>query len=140
MQSITQKHEFGCGVACVAFTVGAPYDTVADLLGSAQAATKGFYCQDLVRVLAVYGLNYEHRYVRPAVLPRIFQDGVIVYLKRSALYPAGHYLAYANGMWMDPWTNFAQNRGITEAYSGFVVQLPYNPSYALLPLYNEVTR
>lgn len=131
MQSITQQHEFGCGIACVSFIAGRPYDDVARLLGAEQAATRGFWCKDLIAALRTYGLTYQYRYIQSNVgeLP----DGSIIFLKRSTLYPAGHYLAKRDGQWMDSWINFASNKRIAQARSGFRRQLPYAPSYVILP-------
>lgn len=61
MQSITQQHEFGCGIACVSFIAGRPYDDVTRLLGAGRAAARGFWCKDLVTALKIYGLAYRYR-------------------------------------------------------------------------------
>jgi len=64
----------------------------------------------------------------------MYEDGVIVFIKRSVRYPAGHYLARMNGQWMDPWINFPNDqniKNIKNATSGFRKKLPGKPIYAL---------
>ncbi len=134
MKSVTQKHNFGCGVACVAFITGKSYGEVVSVLGEKRAENEGFYCRDLVSALSKFSLAYTYKYVKPRIQRQIHQDGVIVFIKRSKKYPAGHYLARHNGLWMDPWVNFLHNGDVYSAKSGFRKRLPGKSIYALLPV------
>jgi len=132
-KSITQKHEFGCGVACVAFVVNKSYEEAVEILGRKRAAKKGFYCRDLVKVLKRFNLNYSFRYLQPRLKQKIYQDRIIVFIKRSKKYPFGHYLVRYKNLWMDPWINFSTNKKINEAKSGYCKRLLGRPIYGLFP-------
>ena len=131
MKSITQRHPFGCGVACVAFLVKKSYSEMVNILGDNKASNKGFCCKHLIKVLSRFKYSYTYKYLKPKLRRSIYQDGVIVFIKRSYKYPSGHYLIYSNGQWMDPWINFIQNNDIKQAKSGFRKKLPGVPIYAL---------
>ena len=133
MRSITQRHPFGCGVACVAFVVKKSYSEIVSILGDDKASNKGFYCRDLIKALSRFKYSYAYKYLKPKLRRSIYQDGVIVFIKRSLKYPSGHYLTYSNGLWMDPWINFVQNNNIKQAESGFRKRLPGTPIYTISP-------
>lgn len=133
MNSVVQTHEYGCGVACLAFIAGLSYEKAIKTLGARQAADRGFYCKELVEGLQKLSINYECRYIKPRLRHKVYQDGTIVFIKRSKRYPAGHYLVRHRSDWMDPWINFTSNLNITEAKAGFRKRLPGRPMYALLP-------
>jgi len=61
-------------------------------------------------------------------------EGAIVLLRRSKVYPVGHYLIRHNDQWMDPWMNLPQDNDITRAISGYRKELPGKPMYILIPL------
>lgn len=132
--AITQKHSFGCGAACVAFVSGVSYGAAVRRLGATKAATMGFYCRDLVTGLAELGCFYEYKYLKSSLRRRIYKEGTIVFIARSKRYPAGHYLARADGGWMDPWLNFSCDHDITNAQSGYRRRLPGRPVYVLFRL------
>lgn len=132
--SITQKHDFGCGVACVSFATGITYEQSVEKLGRDKAATVGFLCRELVAGLDDLGLNYETQYVTPKIKQRIYNEGVIVFIKRTKHYPFGHYLIRHDGLWMDSWINLPFNKNLQQARSGFRRRLPGKPIYAILPL------
>ena len=133
-KAVKQKHDFGCGPACVSFVLGLDYDKIIKELGATKAKQKGFYCRDLVSVLAKFGYDYEYNYIKPKLKKRIYKPGVIVFIKRDKNYPAGHYLARVNGGWMDPWINFKKDDNIKNARAGFRKRLPGKSIYALLPV------
>jgi len=133
MKSITQKHPFGCGVVCVAFVIRKSYSEVMDVLVNDKANDEGFSCKELAQALSGFGYPYIYKYLKPKLRSKIYQNGVIVFVKRSSKYPAGHYLVYSNGQWMDSWVNFAQDKDIKKAKSGFRKRLPGTPIYALFP-------
>lgn len=136
MKSITQKHAFGCGAACVAFATNKTYEEVVQALGEDKASKQGFYCKELVRALK----NYEYKYIKPHILPYLEKPGTIVFMKRGKIYPAGHYVVRTEKGWMDPWINFAENQDISEAKSGFRKELPEKPIYAVFPKQNGIRK
>jgi len=132
--SITQKHEFGCGVACTAFVSGKSYSKIVSLLDKKKAGSTGFYCKDLMSILLKLGFKYEYKYLKPKLKRKIYKDGVIIFVKRSKKYPSGHYLVRYKSHWMDPWINFRKNANIINAKSGFRKRVPGKAVYALFPI------
>jgi hypothetical protein len=130
-RSIVQKDNFGCGAACVAFVVGREYEEIARSLGKKQAQTRGFMCRELKAELEKHGFTYILKYV-PKMQNQMYANGAIVFIKRSAEYPHGHYLASYEGRWMDPWINLS-HESLRGAKSGFRERLPGQAQYALLP-------
>lgn len=131
MYGVTQLNSYGCGLACVAFVTERNYQVVLKLTKKDQANSKGFTCKELVELLSTYDKEYSYKYLKPKLKKKIYQDKVIVFIKRSKKYPAGHYLVRSDGMWMDPWINFQTNKSIKEAESGFRKRLPGKPTYFL---------
>lgn len=131
MKSITQKHAFGCGAACVAFATEESYEKTIELLGENKANEQGFYCKELVEVLQKLGKNYEYKYIKPHILPYLEKPGTIVFMKRGKIYPTGHFAVRTEKGWMDPWINFSENQDICKAKSGSRKELPEKPIYAL---------
>lgn len=130
---IVQEDDFGCGAACVAFIVQEDYETIAVRLGRQKAKTKGFMCRDLKKELSKYGYEYSVKYA-PKLRTPLEQEGAIVFIRRSLRYPGGHYLAYRDGVWMDPWANFARNDDVRQATAGFRRRLPGQAQFALMPI------
>ena len=131
MKAITQEHEFGCGIASVAFVLGATYKNTFKVFSIQKANLEGFYCRDLIKALKVYGLNYQYRYLKSIYKRKIYGKGTIVFIKRSKNYPDGHYLVRGEGCWMDSWINFKEDKTIDNAISGFRKRLPGKPIYFL---------
>jgi len=131
MEPITQKDQFGCGIACIAFVVGKTYDEVIKVLGRDKAETAGFYCRELCRILEKFGCHCEHYYLKPKWRKEIYQNGVIVFIKRSKRYPVGHYLVRYKSFWMDPWINFLKDKDVENAQAGFRRRLPGKPIYGI---------
>jgi putative endonuclease len=132
--AVVQKDEYGCGAACVAFVLGADYKEAASLMGKDKAENVGFYCREIVSVLAKRNLKYTYNYLKPRLRKKIYKDGVIVFIKRSKRYPAGHYLVRYEGLWMDPWINILQSESVADAKSGFRKKLSGIPIYAMFPM------
>ncbi len=133
-ESITQEHGLGCGVACIAFVTKLPYRQVVALMGALEARTKGFSPKRMNAALEALNYAYTRNYLNPQLVPLINREGVIVFIKRSARHPKGHYLVHHRGQWMDPWINFlADIRDISSAQSGYHAKLPGTPIYALFP-------
>jgi hypothetical protein len=131
---VTQEHDYGCGVACVAFVTGVPYQQVVNLLNRNKTTSQGFLCKDLVVVLDNLGYPYNFKYLKPRLRIKIYREGTIIFIKRSKQYPAGHYLVRYEDQWMDPWINLPFSKNIELARSGFRKRLPGKPIYAILPL------
>ena len=133
---ITQEDDMGCGAACIAFAVNKSYQQVVSVLGQDKARTVGFQLKELVDALGHYELNYHFKHVKPNMKHLIYQDGVIVFIKRSARYPYGHYLIRHSGLWADPWFNLVTDKNIDNAVSGFRQRLPGKAQWAILPLFS----
>lgn len=78
------------------------------------------------------GLKYTSRHVKSwqqigAV------NGTIVLLRRSKQFPVGHYLAYDDDKWMDPYINLQDDRMFQNPKSGFRDVLPGEVMYILMP-------
>jgi hypothetical protein len=131
--AITQKVEYGCGVACFAFAANITYDEAAHFLGLEQASSDRFWIKDFVTALNRFGLQYEAKYVKPHIRRLIYIEGAIVLIHRSKTYKSGHYLIRHNGQWMDPWINLPKSYDIRKATSGYRARLPGKPMYVLLP-------
>lgn len=126
MKSVTQKHNFGCGAACVSFIVNKPYEDIAAQLGVRAAQNGGYGCQKLCRTLNqhIKDGNYRFRKFKPEIEHLVWQQGTIVFTKRSESHPAGHYLARSGDTWMDPWINLSESEEVSNARSGFRAELP----------------
>lgn len=131
-QSVTQKLDYGCGVACFAYICDLTFEQAVDLLGKEYSVKHGWRPSDLVTALSRYGLSYRNRYVRTKQDSR-FPNGTIVLIERSFVYPVGHYLALDNDRWMDPWINMPGSNALQNAESGFRSTLPGKAMYALTP-------
>ncbi len=98
MIAIKQKHLFGCGIACTANILGLSHDKTLSLFknGKNKAKSKGFLCKEILEVLNKNGKKYQYKYIKKRIRGKIYQNGVIVYIKRSKKYPKGHYLCRVN--------------------------------------------
>ena len=133
-KSITQETDYGCGVACFAFTTNLTFTQAAKYLGKTGTTSEGVPLQHLLLAMNNYGLNYVCKYVKPHLLDRIEEEGTIILTKRSTDYPVGHYLVRHEGMWMDPWINMLESRTVEHARSGLRKELPGKPMYAIFPV------
>ncbi len=131
-KSVTQQHNLGCGLACVAFILDINYQSLANRIIDTKVEKCGFYCKELVTILKKYNQNYIYRYIKIKFKKIIYKNNVIVYIKKSTRYPKGHYLTRYNNLWMDPWINFSENKDIKEAKSGFRKRLPGKPIYIVI--------
>lgn len=132
--TITQEDGMGCGAACVAFAANRTYRQVVSILGREKARTVGYQLKELVDGLSCFGLSYQYKYVKPKINKSIYQDGVIVFIRRSGKYPYGHYLIRHNGLWIDPWINLVIDKNLENAKSGYRQRLPGKAQWAILPL------
>ena len=133
-KSVTQEFEYGCGIACYAFALNISYKDAVAILGSKQATSTRFWIKDLTMALTNAGLGYMYRYVPLNYENLCCAENSIVLIRRSKTYPAGHYLIKHNNRWMDPWMNLPENKNITQAKSGFRLELPGSAMYVIEPV------
>jgi hypothetical protein len=131
-KTITQEAPYGCGIACFAFVANLTYRQVAEFLGSEQAKSDRFFVKHFREELNRYGLNYISRHIK---LGQTIQpmEGMIILLRRSKQFPVGHYLAYHDGRWMDPYINLLEDQNFQHPESGFREVLPGQVMYILIP-------
>lgn len=131
-KSITQEAPYGCGIACFAFVAGITYRQAEEFLGPEQAKSDRFILKHFRDELNRYGLSYISKHVKTeqAVEPK---EGMIVLLRRSKRFPVGHYLAYHEGKWMNPYINLGEDRNFQNPTSGFEDVLPGQIMYTLIP-------
>lgn len=67
-QSITQEFDYGCAIACFAFSLSISYKQATDLLGEAQSSSNRFWVKDLEQALNENGLQYKRCCVKDLVL------------------------------------------------------------------------
>ena len=131
---ITQEDSMGCGAACVAFAANITYKQAVEALGQEKARLVGFQLKELVDALSHYGLSYRVKHFKPGMEQTIYNDNVIVFIKRSARYPSGHYLIRRKGLWADPWINWVTDKNLANARSGYRKRLPGKVQWAVFPL------
>jgi hypothetical protein len=133
MNSITQKSDYGCGIACFASLCNMSFDEAVEFLGKEYSVKHGWRPSDLVEALNRFGFNYKNYYVRKKDNFE-YVPGSIVLIERSHKYPVGHYLLLTAKGWMDPWINLPETKDIQKAKSGFRKELPGKPMYGLVPI------
>lgn len=131
MKSITQKDYYGCGIACFAFVNNITYDQATNYFDMKYANIRGYYKVDFIRAFEIIGKSYGGDIITWENLPKIYDQGSIIFIERSGNYPAGHFLARSKNNFMDPWINFRQDKNIENAKSGFVEELPGVPVYIM---------
>jgi len=130
MKAVTQEHACGCAVACVAAVLGTTYKKALALFDDpGHAGNRGYYCREIVEALGKAGRRYAYSYVK-AGRDAIRLPGTIVFIRKSAGYPSGHFLARTDGAWMDPWINFPR---VNPACSGFRRRLPGKAGWVIRP-------
>lgn len=129
-KSIAQEMPYGCGIACFAFVAGLTYKAAEQFLGEERAKSNRFVVKHFREELNRFGLYYESKHVRPedTIEPK---EGMIVLLRRSKQFPVGHYLAYHQGKWMDPYINLEKDYGFRSPASGYRETLPGTAMYIL---------
>ncbi len=120
-KAVAQEHGMGCGVACTASLLGKSYSTTLKLFNEKQASTRGYYLRDIVRALDKKEFNYTWSKVTNKTKKYLKIPGSIVFVKRSKIFLAGHYLLKVKEGWMNPWINYPK---ISPAKAGFQKNLP----------------
>lgn len=131
-KSITQEAPYGCGIACFAFVANITYKDAAYLLGKEQSNSDRFIIKHFRQELNRYGLSYISKHVKRNQSVE-YEKGMIVLLRRSERFPVGHYLAYNEGKWMDPYINLEDDYNFQNPKSGFRDILPGQIMYVLVP-------
>ncbi len=128
--AVSQEHPLGCAVACVASRARLSYARALLLFSDREGAwTRGYFCEEVVQALAAAGLSYGYERFDPGRHSHLLQrDGTLVFISRSARYPAGHYLARLGGRWMNPWSNYPQ---MVPVEAAFEESLPGGVEYVL---------
>lgn len=115
IRKVVQEHLMGCGIACIASVAGVTYLEALKLVTAKYASTRGYYCRDIINALRKSGLRYDYKKVTPNTRKYMKKEGTIVFVKRSAKYPYGHYFVKTNKGWMNPWINYPN---ISQAKAG----------------------
>ena len=131
MRLITQEDPMGCGIACVATVLERDYTSTRRLFDTRHAATRGYYCRDLIQALRKKGRSYRFTKAQSKNEDLLDIVGTIVFIERSKKYPEGHYLVRTQEGWMNPWINFPH---ITPAQSGFQKKLPGKAQWILFSI------
>lgn len=134
---LAQLHPYGCGAACVAAAAQVEYLEAIAVLGEEKARQRGYYGRELVSGLKQLGKNYTFRHLGGKLRREIYQDGVIVFVRRSARYTSGHYLYRNGGRWMDPWMNISTSN-LDGAKAGWRARLPGRAQYAAFPVADSI--
>lgn len=136
MKLIAQLNPYGCGVACVASILGVSYaEALRFFQRPRQAGTRGYYCREVVEALKKGGRNYSYNYLTKKKLFLLKTSRIVIFLRKSKKYPAGHYLTKGNnGKWMDPWINFPE----MPSKSGRRSRLPGKPNYIIYPTRSDL--
>ena len=122
MKSITQEESMGCSIACVAMALNKSYKSTKKLFDNPEyALTRGYYCREVVKALNKKEKDYVFSKINEKNKSLLKNEGIIVFIKRSKKYPAGHYLIKTKKGWMNPWINFPN---ISPAKSGFQKNFP----------------
>lgn len=133
LMPVAQKDPMGCGIACVAFICGTPYNSGKRLFSIHDGTRPDCFCRDITAALAKAGKAYGWR--RTSRGRTRYAEGSMVFIMRSNRFPAGHFLVRRSGMWMDPWLNLdAANPDIGKARAGFRKRLPGKASYYIFPI------
>jgi hypothetical protein len=131
-EAVTQDHPLGCAVACVAFLTGKSYQRALKKFPRPDFAwTRGFYCPEIVTVLADSGLHYTWRKLNACTRHKPIPDGSMIFVGPSDRYQYGHFLVKCSERrYMNPWKN---SPVMTPAKSGFD-RLPYGTvTYVIEP-------
>ena len=131
-KSITQEKPYGCGIACFAFVANISYKGAEEFLGNEQANSDRFILKHFREELNRFGLKYISKHIKPTETIDPVED-MVVLLRRSKDFPVGHYLAFHDGKWMDPYINLKDDHAFSNPNSGYRETLPGQAMYALIP-------
>ena len=128
MKIVTQEQGMGCAVACVASLLEISYKKALQLFKNKKgASTRGYYCPEICSALKKAGKNYKWQKVTKS---NRIRTGTIVFIKRSNIYPEGHFLLKTPKGWMNPWINYPN---INPAKGGINKKLPGKAEYVIFP-------
>lgn len=108
--AVTQKDEWGCGVACVASLLDIAYDDAKVRLESSKGATlnqrpKGLELDAIVHVLHDAGISVVANWYAAK-----YPVGTIALVFGAGNYADGHYLLRVPNGWMNPWETLYDRR------------------------------
>lgn len=131
MRIIVQKDDLGCGVACVAMVMNISYSNARSLFidGDIKAQKTGFVCKEIVAALSKAGLDYEYKYIKPKLIDKLTLPMSIIFIKKSKLFPHGHYVVRTDNGWIDPWIYTSPDGKV----AGIRKELPETPIYIITP-------
>lgn len=132
MRPMRQEDGLGCAVACVAFVLQVSYRKALTLFAGGGKRVKekaNFYCPEIVRILNKAGLNYSWKQLTKEREEEIYNDFSIVFIKKSAKYPFGHFLSRYKNKWMDSWINLPDKN----IKAGFREELLGEPTHIIYP-------
>ena len=127
---VVQEDVMGCAVACVASILGVSYKRALRLFGTSKCSTRGYYCPEICKALRKGGLSYGWQKLSLHNKHLINIKSSIIFVARSKLYRAGHYLVRLEQGYMNPWLNFPK---VNPAKAGIVKRLPGKPAYVVFP-------
>lgn len=135
---VAQEDVMGCGVACVANRLGVSYAEALEFFDRPQdAKTIGYKCKYIVEALRRGGIDARLHHIKQARRKAVSQgadpldDGAIVLLMRSEMYPYQHYLLKTANGWADPWINMHDDPNVRHARAGVRYLLLGEPYYAI---------
>jgi hypothetical protein len=106
---VTQKDEWGCGIACVASLLGISYRSAKARLQRANHrrinfAEEGLNVAPIIAVVRKAGIEVKRHHSLKS-----WPEGTIVFLsdKVGVYKGTGHYLLKTSRGWMDPWGSTA---------------------------------
>lgn len=117
----------GCGVACVASVVGKHYKAVLKTCPNPNLAwTRGFYCPELVAILAQFGAPYRwYKWNRKKNFHKL-PIGTLVFTAPNQRYPSGHFwLKTGKNKFMNPWKNFPSMKNVRAGYQAIEGTVSY---------------
>ena len=120
-KAVVQKHQSGCGIACVACVTNQSYEKVLSLTDKSYASSRGYYCKELIALLSKFNLSYSYKKVTNKTKKYLIKEGTIVFIARSKTHPLGHYLVKTKKGWMNSWINYPI---ISPVKAGFNKRLP----------------
>ena len=130
-KAVTQEHTAGCGIACAASILGITYKNALEYFNKKHVSRRGYYCNEIVKVLNKNGLNYQYTKINNKNKRILQKLGVIVFVERSKKYEIGHYVLKTNKGWMDPWINFPDLKPVK---AGFEKKLPGTAQWVIYPV------
>jgi hypothetical protein len=105
-KEVTQDHEWGCGIACVASRLGISYELAKSRLEKMKGKGINDFPEGLDLDPIVHVLKKSKVKVIADWFAKSFPTGTIALISgKNNPYKHGHYLLKVDKGWMDPWIN-----------------------------------